>query len=55
MLSDATTVTSTEPFVPAGPVALIWVSETTVKDVAAVLPKFTAVAPVKFAPVIVTG
>ena len=48
-----TTVTSTTP-VPAGLVAVIWVSETTVNAAAWVPPKFTAVAPVKLAPVIVT-
>ena len=38
---------------PAGEVAVIWVSETTVK-VAAAVPKSTAVAPVKSVPVMVT-
>ncbi len=38
----------------AGEVAVIWVSETTVKLVAAVAPKATAVAPVKPVPVMVT-
>ena len=40
-------VTSTVP-VPAGDVAVIEVAELTVKLVAAVAPKSTAVAPVKF-------
>ena len=47
------TVTSTVP-VPAGLSAVIVVSLTTVKFVAAVVPKSTAVAPVKPVPVIVT-
>jgi hypothetical protein len=36
-------------------VVVISVSETTVKEAAAVVPKSTAVAPVKVAPVMVTG
>jgi hypothetical protein len=49
------TVTSTvEPAVPDGETAVIWVSLTTLKLAAAVGPKFTAVAPVKLVPVIVT-
>lgn len=48
------TVTSTTPAAWAGERAVIWVSEFTVKDVPAVLPKLTAVAPVNPAPVIVT-
>ena len=47
------TVTSTTP-VPGGSSAVIVVSETTVKLVAGVMPKSTAVAPVKAVPVIVT-
>ena len=47
------TLTSTVP-VPAGEVAVIWVAELTVKPVAAVPPKFTAVAPDKLRPVITT-
>ena len=48
-------VTATGPVVaPAGTVAVIWVSEVTV-NVAAVVPlNFTAVAPVKPLPVMVT-
>jgi len=46
--------TSTAPAAWAGAVAVIWVAELTVKDVAGVPPKVTAVAPVKFVPVIVT-
>jgi hypothetical protein len=46
-------VTSTVP-VPAGDVAVIEVAELTVKAVALVAPNFTAVAPVKAVPVIVT-
>ena len=48
------TLTSTTPVAPAGDVAVMEVSELTVK-VAAALPKFTAAAPVKLAPVMVTG
>jgi hypothetical protein len=48
------TVTSTVPE-PAGEVAVTWVSETTVKPVAAVDPKLTPVAPVNPVPVIVTS
>jgi NADPH:quinone reductase-like Zn-dependent oxidoreductase len=44
---------STVP-VPAGEVAVIWVSLATVTAVAAVVPKFTAVAPVNPLPVTVT-
>ena len=51
--SAVTTVTSTVP-VPTGLVATIWVSELTVKLLAASAPKSTAVAPVKPVPVIVT-
>ena len=47
------TVTSTVP-VPAGDVAVIWVGELTVKPVAGVAPKLTAVAAVKLVPVMVT-
>ena len=47
------TVTSTMP-VPAGLSAVILVALTTVTSVAAVVPKSTAVAPVKPVPVIVT-
>ena len=47
------TVTSTVAL-PAGVVAVIWVALTTVNDVAGVVPKLTAVAPVRLVPVIVT-
>jgi hypothetical protein len=47
------TVTSTVP-VPADDVAVIEVAELTVKAVALVAPNFTAVAPVKVVPVMVT-
>ena len=47
------TLTSTVP-APAGDIAVIEVAELTVKLVAAAAPKVTAVAPVKFVPVIVT-
>ena len=46
-------VTSTVP-APAGEVAVIEVAELTVKLAALLAPNFTAVAPVKFVPVIVT-
>ena len=48
------TVTFTVPAAPAGAVAVIEVEETTVTPVAAFAPKSTAVAPVKFVPVMVT-
>ncbi len=47
-------VTDTLPEVPAATVAVILVALTTVKALAAVPPKLTAVAPVKLVPVIVT-
>jgi hypothetical protein len=47
-------VTETEPDAPAATVALMLVALTTVNVVAAVPPKLTAVAPVKFVPVILT-
>ena len=46
-------MTLTTP-VPAGSSAIIMVGESTVKLVAGVVPKSTAVAPVKSVPVIVT-
>ena len=48
------TVTSTVPADPAGAVAVTVVSETMVKALAAVVPNFTAVAPVNPVPVRVT-
>ena len=48
------TVTSTAPALPAGDVAVIDVALLTVNEVAAVAPNFTAVAPVKLVPVMVT-
>src|SRR5579859_2893464 len=48
------TVTSTGPEAPAGLVALIWRSETTVTFEAGVEPNLTPVAPVNPQPVIVT-
>ena len=48
------TVTSTVPLDSAGLVAVICVAETTVKLLAAVVPKSTAVAPLRPVPVIVT-
>ncbi|MGA8724369.1 MAG: hypothetical protein WB565_04965, partial [Acidimicrobiales bacterium] len=48
------TVTLTVAAACAGEVAVIWVSETTVKVEAAVVPKVTAVAAVKPVPVMVT-
>ena len=50
---DVVTVTSVVP-VPAGDVAVMEVALLTVNDVALVAPNFTAVAPVKFVPVMVT-
>jgi hypothetical protein len=47
-------VTTTLPDAPLPTTALIVVVFTTVKDVAATPPKLTAVAPVKFVPVIIT-
>jgi len=48
-------VTEIVPVVPVAGVAVICVAESTVKDAALVPPNLTAVAPVKFVPVIVTG
>ena len=45
---------STVPDVPAGDTAVIEVAEFTVKLLAAVAPKSTAVAPARFTPVIAT-
>ena len=50
----ATVVTDTEPDAPAPTVALMLVALTTVNDLAAVPPKLTAVAPVKFVPIMLT-
>ena len=47
-------VTLTLPLVPDATTAVIWVKEFTVKELAAVPPKLTAVAPVKLVPVITT-
>ena len=55
MPTGVVTVTFTVPAAPAGAVAVIEVEETTVKLVAGFPePKSTAVAPVKFVPVMVT-
>ena len=48
------TLTAACPAVPAGEVAVMEVAELTVKEVAAVAPKLTTVAPVKLVPVMVT-
>ena len=48
------TVTSTAPAACAGEVAVIWFALFTVNVVAAVAPKLTALAPVKFVPAITT-
>lgn len=48
------TVTSTVPAIPAGVTTIMDVSETTVKAIAGFPPKNTAVASVKFEPVMVT-
>ena len=53
LVDPVVTVTSTVPE-PAGAVAVIVVSLLTLNNVAATVPKFTALAPVKFVPVIVT-
>jgi len=47
-------VTLTLPLVPEPTTAVIWVDELTVNELAAVPPKLTAVAPVRFVPVMVT-
>ena len=47
-------VTLTLPVAPAPTTAVMLVALTTVNEVAAVPPRLTAVAPVKFVPVIVT-
>jgi hypothetical protein len=52
---ELVTVTSTVPAEWAGEVVVISVSETTVNEAAAVVPKWTDVAPVKVVQVIVTG
>jgi hypothetical protein len=49
------TVTSTVPTVPAGAVAVICVAESTVKSLAGVAPNFTAVAPFRLVPVMMTA
>ena len=54
MPAGAVTVTSTGPADPAGEVAVMEESEFTMKLVAGVEPKLTAVAPVKRVPVMVT-
>lgn len=51
--ADVVTTTLTAPL-PDGATAVICVADTAVKLVAAVLPNATAVAPVKFVPVMVT-
>ena len=48
------TTTLTAPAACAGVVAVTWVAESTVNDAAAVPPKVTALAPVRFVPVSVT-
>jgi hypothetical protein len=48
------TVTSTTPALPAGEVAVIEVALFTVNDVAALQPNFTAVAPVRVVPIMLT-
>ena len=55
MPDGAVTLTSTVPGTPGGATAVICVAESTLKLVAAVVPKVTAVAPVRFSPVIVTA
>ena len=53
MPATVVTLTGTEPE-PAGDVAVIWPSESTVKEAAGFDPNFTAVAPSRSAPVTVT-
>ena len=48
------TRTSTVPTAPAGAVAVIWVELLTMKPVAGVAPKTTAVAPLRLVPVMTT-
>ena len=52
--SGVVTVTATSPALPGGLVAVIDVELLTVKEVALLEPKSTAVAPLKFVPVMVT-
>jgi hypothetical protein len=52
--AEVVTVTSTVPAEPAGAIAEMDVALLTVNVVAAVVPNFTAVAPVRFVPVITT-
>ena len=54
MPPGAVTVMSTVPAVWAGLVAVIWVSDTTLKAVAATVPNTTAEAPLNAVPVMVT-
>lgn len=54
MPPGAVTVMVTGPADPAGTTAVIWVGERTVKEVAGVAPKVTAVVPVRLVPVRVT-
>lgn len=48
------TKTSTDPALPAGDTAVIFVEEDTLKLVAGTVPKSTLVAPLKLVPLIVT-
>lgn len=52
--AEVVTAMLTAPAEPAGATAVICVALLTVKEVAAVLPKLTAVAPVKLVPVMTT-
>ena len=52
--AEVITLTFTGPAAPTGETAVIEVEETTMKLVAGLFPKSTAVAPVKFEPVMVT-
>jgi hypothetical protein len=52
--SGVVTVTATSPALPGGLVAVINVELLTVKEAALLEPKSTAVAPLKFVPVMVT-
>src|SRR5437588_1116299 len=53
--AEPTVTSTTVPALPAGAVALTWLSELTVKAVAVTAPNRTTVAPVKLAPLTVTA
>ena len=49
-----TVISTIEPVVPAGEIAVIWVELLIIKLVAGVPPKFTLVVSIKFVPVMIT-